>query len=157
MTTEVVKRFTAHGYKVHRAQDRKAKQFISSYGQKVKTDKIDVKMLLTIHEAEMQETLRLYQQDQSNQLKELVSRREDLKDMLQKERNRKEYFDDTKVAKRTFHRHNHWSITEAIRSYRARNQRTYEQRQRTKSKGRCYKFCKISRRKNYYDLVSRYA
>lgn len=35
---EVVKRFTAYGYKVHRAQDRKAKQFISSYGQKAKND-----------------------------------------------------------------------------------------------------------------------
>lgn len=42
---EAVKGLTAHGYKVHRAQGRKVKQFISSYGQKAKTDKIDAKML----------------------------------------------------------------------------------------------------------------
>lgn len=96
---EADKEFTVYEYKVHRAQGCKVKQFISSYGQKAKTDKIDAKML-TIYGAKMQETLRLRQQDQGNQLKELVSHREDFKDVLQKERNRKRYFDN-KVAKRS--------------------------------------------------------
>jgi transposase len=48
----------------------------------------------------MQKDLRIYQQENSEQLKELISRREDLKDMLQKERNRKGHFDD-KAAKRS--------------------------------------------------------
>jgi len=78
------------GFNVHKAQGRKIKQFMSSFGQKAKTDRIDAKML-TIYGAKMQETLRLYQPC-DNQLKELISRREDLKDMLQKEKNRKERF-----------------------------------------------------------------
>jgi transposase len=36
-----------HDYNVHRAQGRKVKQFIPSYGQKTKTDKINAKMLTT--------------------------------------------------------------------------------------------------------------
>jgi hypothetical protein len=48
--------------------------------------------MLTIYGAKMQETLRLHQQDKSEQLKELISRREDLKEMLQKENNRKGHF-----------------------------------------------------------------
>jgi hypothetical protein len=46
----------------------------------------------------MQETLRLTQQNKNEQLKELISRREDLKEMLQKENNRKGRLCD-KVAK----------------------------------------------------------
>ncbi|MCA6072814.1 MAG: hypothetical protein LE178_04690 [Endomicrobium sp.] len=47
MEAEVVKEFTIHDYNVHRAQGRKVKQFIPSYGQKTKTDKINAKMLTT--------------------------------------------------------------------------------------------------------------
>jgi transposase len=82
----------AKGFNVHRAQGRKVREFIKSYGQKAKTDKIDAKML-TVYGEKMQETLRLHQQ-QNNQLQELISRREDIKEMLIKEKNRKEHFND---------------------------------------------------------------
>ena len=41
----VVKQFTISGYNVHRAEGRKVRSFIKSYGQKAKTDEIDAKML----------------------------------------------------------------------------------------------------------------
>lgn len=62
---------------VHRAQGRKVRQFISSYGQ---------------------ETLRLYKK-QNNLLQELISRLQDIKDILQKEKNRKEHFYDKSTKK----------------------------------------------------------
>jgi transposase len=90
-----VKECVAKGYNVHRAQGRKVKKFIELYGQKAKTDKIDSKML-TVYGAKMQERLRLYQA-RDTKLQELVSRRQDIMDMLQKENCRKEHFID-KVA-----------------------------------------------------------
>jgi len=88
--------FFQEGFNIHKAQGLNVKQFVRSFGQKAKTDKIDAKML-TIYGAKMQESLRLYQPN-DNQLKELISRLEDLKDMLRKENNRKEHFQD-KAAK----------------------------------------------------------
>jgi transposase len=98
---KAVKEFAINGYTVHRAEGRKVRQFIKSYGQKAKNDKIDAKML-TVYGAKMQETLRLHKH-QDNQLQELVSRREDIKDMLQKERCRKERFTDI-AAKRSLNK-----------------------------------------------------
>ena len=95
--TIVTNAFFKAGFNIHKAQGRKVRQFISAYGQKAKTDKIDAKML-TIYGAKMQETLRLYQ-PQDETLKELVSRRQDLKDMLQKENNRKERFNNKNAKK----------------------------------------------------------
>jgi hypothetical protein len=86
-----------NGFNVHRAQGRKVRLFISSYGQ-TKSDKIDAKML-TIHGQKMQESLRLHHLS-NNQLQELISRHKDIKDMLQKENNPKEHFID-KSAKRS--------------------------------------------------------
>ncbi|MDR3257064.1 MAG: transposase [Endomicrobium sp.] len=64
--TNVVNAFVSRGFNVHRAQGRKVRQFVLSYGQKkAKTDKIDTKML-TAYGAKMQETLKLYRQ-QNNQ------------------------------------------------------------------------------------------
>jgi transposase len=96
---EVVNEMIKEGYKVHRAEGRKVREFTRSFGQKAKTDKIDAKML-TVYGASMcmQKDLKLYEQDNGEQLKELVSRREDLKEMLQKERNRQGHFLD-RVAK----------------------------------------------------------
>jgi len=85
------KEFVVNGYNVHRAEGRKVKQFTKSFGQKAKNDKIDAKML-TIYGAKMQETLKLYQHT-DNELQGLVSRREDIKEMLQQEKCRKEHFD----------------------------------------------------------------
>jgi transposase len=93
-----VKSFFETGFNVHRAQGRKVKDFMKSFGQKAKTDRIDAKML-TVYGAKMQETLKLYQQ-QDTSLNELISRREDLKDILQKENNRKEHFQD-KITRRS--------------------------------------------------------
>jgi transposase len=90
---DIVNLFYEKGYNVHRAQGRKVRQFGASFGQKAKTDKIDAKML-TIYGEKMQETLRLYNQDSNEILKELISRREDLKAMFQKERNRQAHFND---------------------------------------------------------------
>jgi len=95
---KVVKEFATNGYNVHRAEGSKVRNFIKSYGQKAKNDKIDAKML-TVYGAKMQETLRLYQH-QDNKLQELVSRREDLKAMLKQEHCRKERFYDP-AAKRS--------------------------------------------------------
>lgn len=64
----------------------------SSYGQNAKSDIIDAKML-NIYGQKMQESLRLHQPS-NNQLQELISRQQDIKDMLQKENNRKEHFTD---------------------------------------------------------------
>ena len=87
--------FFKAGFNVHKAQGLNVKQFVRSFGQKAKTDKIDAKML-TIYGAKMQESLRLYQPN-DNQLKELISRLEDLKDMLRREKNRKEHFQDKTI------------------------------------------------------------
>jgi transposase len=70
--TNAVKAFAVKGYNVHKVQDRKVRQFIRSYGQQAKTDKIDAKML-TVYGAKMQESLRLRQQ-QDNKLQKLISR-----------------------------------------------------------------------------------
>jgi transposase len=91
------KEFAVNGYNVHRAEGRKVKQFTKSFGQKAKNDKIDAKML-TIYGAKMQETLKLYEHT-DNKLQELVSCREDIKEMLQQAKCRKEHFNDP-VAKR---------------------------------------------------------
>ena len=96
--SSAVDAFFKAGFNVHRAQGRKTKNFLRAYGQNAKTDKIDAKML-TVYGAKMQETLRLYQ-PYDHILSQLISRREDLKDMLQKEKNRKEHFND-KFTKRS--------------------------------------------------------
>jgi transposase len=95
--SNIVNQFYEKGYNVHRTQGRKVRQFASSFGQKAKTDSIDAKML-TIYGEKMQETLRLYSTDSNQILKELISRREDLKAMLQKENNRQTHFND-KITK----------------------------------------------------------
>jgi transposase len=79
-------------FKIHTAQGRKLRLFISSYGQKAISDKIDAKMI-AIYGQKMQESLRLYKPNDT-QLPELISWLQDIKDMLQKEFNRKEHFSD---------------------------------------------------------------
>ena len=96
--TCAVDAFFKAGFNVHRAQGRKVKNFVKSYGQSAKTDKIDA-LMLTVYGAKMQETLRLHQ-PHDHILSQLISRREDLKDMLLKEKNRKEHFND-KFTKRS--------------------------------------------------------
>lgn len=77
------------GLAVHRADTRKVKNFIRSFGQKAKTDKIDA-LALANYAFERQTRLKLFNPPDSvqNTLKILEERRQDLKQMLVKEKNR---------------------------------------------------------------------
>lgn len=74
---------------VHRADTRKVKSFIRSYGQKGKTDKIDA-LALASYAQERQHLLTLFKPQNLNQtrLKSFEERRLDLKQMLVQEKNR---------------------------------------------------------------------
>jgi len=74
---------------VHRADTRKVKNFIKSYGQKAKTDKIDALSLAT-YAHERQSSLKPFMcsDSQQNKLKMLEERRQDLKQMVVQEKNR---------------------------------------------------------------------
>lgn len=77
------------GITVHRADTRKVKNFIRSFGQKAKTDKIDAQAL-AVYGSERFAKLEPYKAVDSVQesLKLLEERRQDLKQMLVKEKNR---------------------------------------------------------------------
>jgi transposase len=74
---------------VHRADTRKVKNFIRSFGQKAKTDILDAKGL-AIYGYERQESLIIYKKvdKQQEELKLLVEWHQDLKQMLIQEKNR---------------------------------------------------------------------
>jgi transposase len=74
---------------VHRANTRKVKNFIRSFGNRAKTDNLDAKAL-ALYGYERYEKLELFrpQSQQALDLYELVSRRNDLKQMLIAEKNR---------------------------------------------------------------------
>lgn len=74
---------------VHRANTRKVKRFIQSYGNDAKTDKLDAKALaLYGYEREQRLVLFTPQSSESLVLFELVQRRNDLKQMLIAEKGR---------------------------------------------------------------------
>ena len=77
------------GFAVHRANTRKVKRFIQSYGNDAKTDKLDAKAL-ALYGYERAQRLELFspQSTQALALFELVQRRNDLKQMLVAEKNR---------------------------------------------------------------------
>lgn len=74
---------------VHRADARKVKNFIRSFGQNAKTDNLDAKAL-SLYGYERQERLNLYKKtDKSHdEFKLLVERPQDLKQILIQEKNR---------------------------------------------------------------------
>jgi len=74
---------------VHRADARKVKNFIRSYGNSAKTDKLDTKVLAK-YGAERKDLLKLFTplSKQALNLFELVRRRQDLKQILVAEKNR---------------------------------------------------------------------
>ena len=78
-----------NNYNVHRADTRKVKNFIRSFGQHAKTDNLDAKAL-SLYGYERHDRLALYQKVDKNheELKLLVERRQDLKQMLVQEKNR---------------------------------------------------------------------
>lgn len=80
-----------NGFKVHRANTRKVKSFIRSYGNDAKTDALDAKALAK-YGAERHEKLELFQPLSmiNKELLQLVQRRGDLKQMLVAEKNRKQ-------------------------------------------------------------------
>ena len=77
------------GYAVHRANTRKVKHFIKSFGNAAKTDKLDSKAL-ALYGYERGERLDCFlpQSKQTLALYELVQRRQDLKRLLVAEKNR---------------------------------------------------------------------
>jgi transposase len=74
---------------VHRANTRKVKHFIRSFGRLAKTDTIDA-MALAHYGYERHSTLELYQENTQKQLVLLVQRRSELKKMLVQEKNRRQ-------------------------------------------------------------------
>jgi transposase len=79
----------ASGFAVHRANTRKVKRFIQSYGNEAKTDKLDA-LSLALYGYERSQRLELFtpQSTKALALFELVQRRNDLKQMLVAEKNR---------------------------------------------------------------------
>lgn len=84
-------RLCDEGHTVHRADTRKVKRFIQSYGTSAKTDRLDAKALAQ-YGLERYESLTPYKplSKQSLALYQLVQRRMDLKQMLVAEKNRKQ-------------------------------------------------------------------
>lgn len=78
-----------HGFAVHRANTRKVKHFIKSYGNAAKTDKLDAKNL-GLYGFERGTVLELFTppSKQALSLYEMIQRRHDLKQMLVAEKNR---------------------------------------------------------------------
>lgn len=79
----------AEGFKVHRADTRKVKSFIRSFGSSAKTDSLDAKALAAYGQ-ERWEKLELFkpQSQESIELFQLIQRRSDLKITLVAEKNR---------------------------------------------------------------------
>lgn len=75
-------RLTAKGFRVHRANTRKVKNFVRSYSDGAKTDRLDA-LALARYGAERQASLGLYEPPSAvqRQLTELARRRLDLKKM----------------------------------------------------------------------------
>ncbi len=79
----------AQGFKVHRANTRKVKSFIRSFGNDAKTDVLDARALAK-YGFERQDKLELFEPNSgvNRELFQLVQRRGDLKMMLVSEKNR---------------------------------------------------------------------
>lgn len=79
----------SHGFAVHRANTRKVKHFIKSYGNDAKTDKLDTKNL-GLYGSERWQTLECFTppSEQAYELYEMIQRRTDLRQMLVAEKNR---------------------------------------------------------------------
>lgn len=82
-------RLTAKGFRVHRANTRKVKNFVRSYSDGAKTDRLDA-LALARYGAERHVSLGLYEPPSAvqRQLTELARRRLDLKKMAVVEKNR---------------------------------------------------------------------
>lgn len=81
-----VNTFYNRGFTVHRAEGRRVKAFMRSYGEHAKTDRIDA-YALALFGRKLHETLRMYTPLPLN-LKPVTERISDLKTMLLQEKNR---------------------------------------------------------------------
>lgn len=90
-------------YSVHRANTRKVKNFIHSFGNKAKTDALDAKAL-ALYGFERQERLEVFKPVSGNSLSlyELVQRRKDLTQMLVAEKNRNKAPKFSQVVKNSY-------------------------------------------------------
>jgi len=97
-----VNEFYEQGYNVHRAEGRRVKAFVKAIGENAKTDKIDCK-ILTLYGDKMQEKIILYKPE-DEKLKKLNERLQDLKDFLQREKNRSKAPNLDETVKRSIKR-----------------------------------------------------
>ena len=91
--------FYVKGYNIIRAEGRKVKAFARALGISAKTDKIDANILAQYGE-KCFNTLRLYQ-PYNNQIKKLVMRLSDIKQLLQQEKNRLKAPDNMQIVTRS--------------------------------------------------------
>ena len=94
-----VNEFYVKGYNIIRAEGRKVKAFTRALGISAKTDKIDANILAQYGE-KCFNTLRLYQ-PYNNQIKKLVMRLSDIKQLLQQEKNRLKAPDNMQIVTRS--------------------------------------------------------
>ena len=94
-----VNEFYVKGYNIIRAEGRKVKAFARALGIRAKTDKIDANILAQYGE-KCFNTLRLYQ-PYNNQIKKLVMRLSDIKQLLQQEKNRLKAPDNMQIVTRS--------------------------------------------------------
>lgn len=94
-----VNEFYVKGYNIIRAEGRKVKAFARALGISAKTDKIDANILAQYGE-KCFNTLRLYQ-PYNNQIKKLVMRLSDIKQLLQQEKNRLKAPDNMQIVTRS--------------------------------------------------------
>lgn len=89
-----------YGFSTHRADTRKVKHFIRSFGTEAKTDALDAKAL-SYYAKERSNRLELFkpQSKQSIKLFQLIQRRNDLKQMLVAEKNRFRATTDKNIQK----------------------------------------------------------
>lgn len=84
--TQCVKAFYQAGFTIHRAEGRKVKSFMRACGQLAKTDSIDARALAD-YGKRLQDKLTLFQ-PVDNEIKPYIMRLNELKQLLQMEKNR---------------------------------------------------------------------
>lgn len=117
---ELVNYLQKKKFLIHRANTRKVKNFIRSYGILAKTDAIDA-FSLALYGFERHVKLELYKENPHKKLLKLVQRRNDLKKMLVQEKNRLQA-PDQKDFKKSFE-----AVIKAIQSEMTKIEKAIEQ------------------------------
>jgi transposase len=116
---ELIHYLQSKPYSVHRANTRKVKNFIRSYGTLAKSDAVDA-IGLALYGAERYTKLELYKENPHKKLLKLTQRRNDLKAMLVQEKNRLQG-PDQKEFRKSFE-----TMIKAIKSQMAEIEKTIE-------------------------------